>query len=70
MKNLSLEYYERGGYDCMTASWTILQDGKLILDIDLGHFGQNLNEEILITDPRVQEAKRIAEICYEALLKA
>lgn len=70
MKNLSLEYYERGGYDCMTAAWTIYQEAKVLINVDVSHFGQNLNEEIPITDSRVQEAKRIAEICYEALLKA
>lgn len=70
MKNLSLEFSETGGYDCMTSAWTIYKDNRPLVDIDLAKFGQKPNEEISMNDERALEARKIAEICYAALLKA
>jgi hypothetical protein len=66
MKGLSLKFDQFGGYDCMTGSWVIYKDDRPILDVDQGRFGQAACDH----DFRSESAKKIAEICYEALLNS
>jgi hypothetical protein len=66
MKGLVLEFDDLGGYDSMTGAWTIYKNDKVLLYIDQSHFGQEPNDH----EFRSVEARRIAMICYEALLEA
>jgi hypothetical protein len=63
----TLEFDEYGGYDCMTGAWEIRKDSHLVLQIDQRFFGQSSRRDD--HDHRSDEAKRVAEVCCEALMR-
>lgn len=64
-QKFNLKFDEHGGYDCMTAAFTISRDGKDLIDIDLFNFGQDQVGEISVEVKA--EAERVALICMRAL---
>ena len=58
------EFYEMGGYDCMTGAWTIYDENrKVIAVIDLGSYGQKHCDY----DFRSEEAEKNAKLIVEAV---
>ena len=69
--SIELQFHESGGYDCMTGAWSVVRVGgkpgersyqELVL-IDQGEYRQ----EHLDYEFRSEEAKAVAQACYEAL---
>lgn len=62
--SVAMEFDECGGYDCMTAAWTIRDpQGNIRIEIDLRLFGQrNCDSEY-----RSQEAEDLARSIVDAL---
>jgi hypothetical protein len=39
-----VEFNTYGGYDCMTDSWDVMSPEGLVVSVDLGDYGQPLNQ--------------------------
>jgi hypothetical protein len=65
MKNIRLEFQERGGYDCLSDAWKVLRGYQDLVTVDLADFGDW--QERPPTEAELAEAERIAQACFKAL---
>ena len=57
-------FRESGGYDCMTDSFDITRDGRIIAEVDLRLFGQDNCKEA--TQEQLQEGRKVADFIAAA----
>ena len=57
-------FRENGGCDCMTDSFDITRDGRIIAEVDLRLFGQDNCKEA--TQEQLQEGRKVADIIAAA----
>lgn len=63
MEEITLEFSDTGGYDCMTGAWKICKGYQVIAIVDQSDFGQIHCDY----DFRSEEAERIAKRLFECL---
>lgn len=65
MPDFSIEFSDYGGYDSLTGAWTIYSDGKILLEVDQRHFGQDRGDYEFYSS----ECANLAGVVYEAVKK-